>query len=41
MQQNPTALNKYSVLGKLFLDEKGKTDDYYIDGFIRYLHKTD
>ena len=34
-----TALNKYSVLGQLFLDEKGKNDDYYIDGFIQYLHK--
>jgi len=36
---NPHALKKYSLLGKLFLDEKGKTDDYYIDGFIGYLHK--
>ncbi|MDO9341457.1 MAG: iron-containing alcohol dehydrogenase [Bacteroidales bacterium] len=36
---NPAALKKYSVLGELFLDEKGKTDDYYIDGFIGYLHK--
>lgn len=33
------ALNKYSLLGQLFLDEKGKSDDYYIDGFISYLHK--
>jgi len=23
----------------LFLDEKGRTDNYYIDGFIHYLHK--
>jgi alcohol dehydrogenase class IV len=23
----------------LFLDEKVKTDNYYIDGFIQYLHK--
>ena len=31
---NLTALKKYSLLGQLFLDEKGKNDDYYIDGFI-------
>jgi len=36
---NPVALKKYALLGELFLDEKGKPDDYYIDGFIRYLHK--
>lgn len=35
---NPEALNKYTLLGKLFLDETGKTDDYYVDGFIKYLH---
>jgi alcohol dehydrogenase class IV len=33
------ALKKYAHLGKLFLEEDGKTDDYYIDGFIAYLHK--
>jgi alcohol dehydrogenase class IV len=32
------ALKKYATLGKLFLEEKGKSDDYYIDGFVRYLH---
>ena len=31
---NLTALKKYALLGELFLDEEGKTDDYYIDGFI-------
>ena len=36
---NPAALKKYALIGELFLDEKGKTDDYYIDGFIQYLHK--
>ena len=36
---NPDALRKYASLGKLFLDEKGKTSDYYIDGFISYLHE--
>ncbi len=35
---NPAALNKYALLGKLFLGEKGKSDDYYIDGFIQYLY---
>ncbi len=34
-----TALNKYSILGRLFLDEQGKSSDYYIDGFIAYLHR--
>jgi alcohol dehydrogenase class IV len=36
---NPVALNKYALLGKLFLDDTGKTDDYYVDGFIQYLYK--
>jgi alcohol dehydrogenase class IV len=36
---NPAALKKYAQLGELFLDEKGKSDEYYIDGFIRYLFK--
>jgi alcohol dehydrogenase class IV len=36
---NLVALNKYSLMGKLFLEEKGGNDDYYIDGFISYLHK--
>ena len=36
---NMAALNKYSLLGQLFLDEKGKDDDFYIDGFIGYLHE--
>jgi alcohol dehydrogenase class IV len=33
------ALKKYSLLGKLFLDRDGNSDDFYIDGFIAYLHK--
>ncbi len=33
------ALKKYSLLGKLFLGDKGHNDDYYIDGFIAYLDK--
>lgn len=32
------ALKKYVFLGKLFLEESGKTDDYYIDGFIDYIN---
>jgi alcohol dehydrogenase class IV len=35
---NIIALKKYAFLGELFLDENGKTGDYYIDGFIKYLH---
>lgn len=36
---NPGALKKYAVLGSLFLDEINRSDDYYIDGFINYLHE--
>jgi len=35
--QNHDALRKYVSLGKLFLDSEGKSDDYYIDGFVHYL----
>ena len=35
---NPDALKKYAILGNLFLDKKGKSDQYYTDGFISYLH---
>ena len=38
-QPGSTALIKYALLGKLFLNETDKTDNYYIDGFINYLHK--
>jgi len=34
---NPEALKKYACLGRLFLDNEGKTDDFYIDGFIDIL----
>jgi alcohol dehydrogenase class IV len=34
---NQPALNKYALMGKLFLDEEGRTNEYYIDGFINYL----
>lgn len=36
---NNRTLSKYARLGKLFIDEKGKSDDYYIDGFVKYLQK--
>jgi alcohol dehydrogenase class IV len=38
MSAGNIALKKYSLLGKLFLGEEGKNDDFYIDGFIQYLH---
>lgn len=34
---NHVALGKYALLGHLFLEEKEKSDSYYIDGFIRLL----
>lgn len=36
---NREALKKYSLLGELFIGEKGKDDNYYIDGFIEYLYQ--
>jgi alcohol dehydrogenase class IV len=36
---NTEALKKYVSLGRLFLDDEGKSDDYYIDGFIQYLRE--
>ncbi len=37
--ESGVALEKYATLGKLFLGERSKTDKYYIDGFIDYLHQ--
>ena len=37
-RSNTVAFNKYSNLGKVLLDESGKTKDYYVDAFISYLH---
>ena len=34
---NPEALKKYVSLGRLFLESEGKSDDYYIDGFVDIL----
>ena len=39
ISNNHVALRKYALLGHLFLDEKEKSDDYNIDGFINYLFK--
>jgi alcohol dehydrogenase class IV len=36
---NFNALLKYSRLGRLFLEEKNRSDDFYIDGFLDYLKK--
>jgi alcohol dehydrogenase class IV len=33
------ALKKYSFLGEMFLEEKGKSQDYYIDAFTEYLYQ--
>ena len=33
------ALKKYGNLGRIFSDIEGKNEDFYIDGFIDYLHK--
>lgn len=33
-----SALEKYIFLGKLFLEKKDGSDDYFIDGFIDYLY---
>ncbi|MBN2864354.1 MAG: iron-containing alcohol dehydrogenase [Bacteroidales bacterium] len=38
-RNNDKALEKYTLLGRLFLDEKNRSDDYYIDGFIDYLNR--
>jgi alcohol dehydrogenase class IV len=34
---NREVMDKYIRLGKLFIEDEGKQDDYYIDGFIEYL----
>ncbi|HUX97047.1 MAG TPA: iron-containing alcohol dehydrogenase [Bacteroidales bacterium] len=37
-KKNEEALLKYASLGRLFLDRKEGSDDYFIDGFIEYLY---
>jgi alcohol dehydrogenase class IV len=34
---NEAALKKYAILGELFVNKSGKTDEYYQDSFIDYL----
>jgi len=36
---NREVMDKYIRLGKLFIEDEGKRDEYYIDGFIEYLRK--
>lgn len=36
---NPESIDKYVRLGRLFLDDDLKSDDYYVDGFVEYLRK--
>lgn len=36
---NPAALKKYQILSELFVDKKGKTGDYLVDGFIQFLYE--
>jgi alcohol dehydrogenase class IV len=38
MPGTPAALLKYAVLGRIFADATGKSDNYYIDFFIDYLN---
>ena len=35
---NQNALKKYANLGRIFLNDKRGNDNYYIDGFVRFLH---
>ncbi|MGA1978902.1 MAG: iron-containing alcohol dehydrogenase [Bacteroidales bacterium] len=37
-QDGHRALKKYALLGKIFVRGRRANDDYYIDGFISYLH---
>jgi alcohol dehydrogenase class IV len=35
---NQPALKKYAILGELFIEKKGKSDNYYADCFLQFLH---
>jgi len=37
--KNPGALDKYLRLGRLFIDAEGKSDNFYINGFIQYIQE--
>ena len=39
LKSSQGALKKYAILGKLFLDKKGKKDEFYIDSFVDFLKK--
>jgi alcohol dehydrogenase class IV len=39
MDAGQPALEKYALLGRLFSDESGKSDSYYTDRFIQFLHR--
>jgi alcohol dehydrogenase class IV len=39
VNSDSAALKKYALLGELFLEQSGKSEDFYIDGFISYLHE--
>jgi alcohol dehydrogenase class IV len=36
---NAGALEKYATLGRIFIDDENKSDEFYIDAFINYLHE--
>ncbi len=36
---NIKALERYTRLGRIFLGDHGHSDEYYIDGFVDYLHR--
>jgi alcohol dehydrogenase class IV len=36
--EDQPALKKYALLGELFTDKRGKSDGYYTDSFIQFLH---
>lgn len=38
-KKNTAALNKYAMLGRLFIKAEGRSDNYYIDRFIDYLNE--
>lgn len=36
---NPGALEKYATLGRIFIDNENKSDEFYVDAFLNYLHE--
>lgn len=35
---NQSALKKYAILGELFIEKRDKSDNYYADSFLQFLH---